>query len=444
MLACTDDIEQVKRFGGACLSRTPSSGPRPTSRPGPPPPKAKSAWGPPPQPKGPLPWGYRCCSTCRFITYCRASRQYCRAASPKASSAGPEWKQGHGPGMWTPSNFRGPPPPIPGPAALAFGPTRGRNPPPPSEPSPTAPAASSVPSPPKTVYANPPPHKITATTPPKAKANTKPMPDFSITNVWGWVCTCGVINRMPTRHCEACVEPRTSSTTMLKATHWVCTACGEPNKLIRFTCLGCKGVRTARDELLRNPQPPADDSQGTPSRQASSQDGPATTTSKGGLHRSLLCRVWTHLQPVRPVRVRAGKHLPPGQLRRHRPLVQRTLRRRRRRPLRRQPLHTSSSQKNDICCWHQVAMSNAVLGSSLLRSGFSADARSADTGLGVDSTGRNSSSRGPPPRNNTTRRNLRREHSDFTGAYSSFPDRVRVRREEAEPGTETPEVEVPF
>ena len=230
------------------------------------------------------------CNTCRSInastsgacdTCGYASRQYSRAASPKPAAPVPKWKQGHGPAgnvdtrqpcFWSDS----------------WEEPSGTSPPSWSdqwsEPSPAAPAARPMPSraaPPKTIYASPPPQKSRPQTPPKAKANTKPMPDFSITNVWGWVCTCGVISRMPTRHCEACVEPRTSSTTMLKATHWVCTACGEPNKLIRFTCLGCKGVRTARDELLRNPQPPADDSQETPAGQASSQDGSATTTSKG-------------------------------------------------------------------------------------------------------------------------------------------------------------------
>ena len=201
--------------------------------------------------------------------------------------------------MWTPSTPPPPPPPppVPRPTSSAgfwsdsWEEPSGTSPPTWSdhwsEPSPTAPAPRTTPSraaPPKTVYSSPPPQKSRPQTPPKAKANTKPMPDFGITNVWGWVCSCGVVNRMPTRHCEACVEPRTSATTMLKATHWVCAACGEPNKITRFVCLGCKGARTARDELLRNPQPPAHVPEGTSSGPAASASGstlPGSQASSG-------------------------------------------------------------------------------------------------------------------------------------------------------------------
>ena len=61
--------------------------------------------------------------------------------------------------------------------------------------------------------------------------------------------------------------------------------CGEPNKVTRFSCLGCAGTRTARDELLRNLQPPAD------ADMPVSRSGP-TTTQAGLGSASTTSPVW--------------------------------------------------------------------------------------------------------------------------------------------------------
>ena len=104
----------------------------------------------------------------------------------------------------------------------------------------------------KTVYASssshpssPRPRPSTTT----AKAKTKAAPPLDLSNEWGWVCT---TNRMPTRHCETCLGFRLATSTMLRATHWVCSQCGEPNKVTRFTCLVCQGARTQPSTSYRS------------------------------------------------------------------------------------------------------------------------------------------------------------------------------------------------
>ena len=74
--------------------------------------------------------------------------------------------------------------------------------------------------------------------------------------------------------------------------------------------------------------------------------------------------------------------------------------------------------------------------------GFSADAGSADTGLGVDSTKRHSSSQGTPRRNSAS---AKREETTPTSPAPTPTSPIKSEFvEEAEPGTETPEVQVPL
>ena len=126
--------------------------------------------------------------------------------------------------------------------------------------------------------------------PAKEKAKSKAAPDFNVSNDWGWICPCGVVNRTPSKTCEACLGNRTVTCKVLRATHWVCSTCSEPNKVTRFTCLGCLAARTAQDQILRNVQPadgggeqgaPSSSTAPTASTGTSSTptSGPSTNTS---------------------------------------------------------------------------------------------------------------------------------------------------------------------
>ena len=138
----------------------------------------------------------------------------------------------------------------------------------------------------KSPFSSPPAQKSRPRTPPpaKAKAKTKAAPDFNVSNDWGWICPCGVV-------CEACLKNRTVTCKVLRATHWVCLTCSEPNKVTRFTCLGCLGARTAQDQILRNVQQTARESKGplplTVCHILTSEAVPIAPGCKGGPHAAL-------------------------------------------------------------------------------------------------------------------------------------------------------------
>ena len=53
----------------------------------------------------------------------------------------------------------------------------------------------------------------------KEKAKSKAAPDFNVSNNWGWICSCGVVNRTPSKTCEACLEGRARSTYELNSAY---------------------------------------------------------------------------------------------------------------------------------------------------------------------------------------------------------------------------------